>query len=152
MSADPGETVVEGEVERVTFESPTSSFRVLKLAVEGRSERLAVVGTFPPVGVGARLRIRGRLVTDKKHGEQLQVMHVTELAPSTLVGIERYLGSGLIKGVGETYAKRIVTAFGLDTLRVLDEQPERLREVGGLGRSGSRGSSPRGRSSARSAR
>jgi exodeoxyribonuclease V alpha subunit len=133
VTAESGETVVEGEVERVTFESAASSFRVVKLAIEGRKERLAVVGTFPPVGVGARLRVRGRMVTDKKHGEQLQATHVTEMTPSTLVGIERYLGSGLIKGVGETYAKRIVATFGLDTLRVLDDQPERLREVSGLG-------------------
>jgi exodeoxyribonuclease V alpha subunit len=131
---ESGEIVVEGEVERVTFESATSSFRVVKLAVEGRRERLAVVGQFPPIGVGARVRARGRIVSDPKHGEQLQASSVTELAPSTLVGVERYLGSGIVKGIGEAYAKRIVAAFGMDTLRVLDETPERLREVEGLGK------------------
>jgi exodeoxyribonuclease V alpha subunit len=130
---EPGEVVIEGEVERVTFESATSSFRVVKLAVDGRKERLAVVGSFPPVAAGSRLRVRGLLVNDKKHGEQLQAKSVSVLSPSTLVGIERYLGSGMIKGVGETYARRIVATFGLDTLRVLDDQPERLAEVGGLG-------------------
>ena len=105
----------------------------MKVAVAGRSERLAVVGTFPRVPVGARVRVRGTIVHDKKHGEQLRAESVTELAPSTLVGIERYLGSGMIKGIGEAYAKKIVAAFGLDTLRVLDEQPDRLREVEGLG-------------------
>ncbi len=132
-SADSGEIVVEGEVERVTFESATSSFRVVKIAVEGRSGRLAVVGQFPPLAVGARVRARGRIVTDAKHGEQLQASSVTELGPETLAGVERYLGSGIVKGIGEAYAKRIVAAFGMDTLRVLDETPERLAEVEGLG-------------------
>src|SRR5262249_27484680 len=123
--AEP-EIVVEGEVERVTFESPTTSFRVLKVAVDGRRGRLAGGGACPPVAVGARVRVRGHIVNDKKHGEQLQAQTVTELTPSTLVGIERYLGSGMIKGVGETFARRIVATFGLETLRVLDEEPHRL--------------------------
>jgi exodeoxyribonuclease V alpha subunit len=130
---ESGEIVVEGEVERVTFESATSSFRVVKVAVDGRAERLAVVGQFPPLAVGARIRARGRMVSDAKHGEQLQATSVTELAPSTLVGVERYLGSGIVKGIGEAYAKRIVAAFGMETLRVLDETPARLAEVEGLG-------------------
>ena len=127
------EIVVEGEVERVTFESATSSFRVVKVAVEGRSERLAVVGQYPSVAVGTRVRVRGRMVTDAKHGEQLQAASVLELAPSTLAGVERYLASGIVKGIGEAYAKRIVAAFGMETLRVLDETPERLAAVQGLG-------------------
>src|SRR6476620_8575503 len=112
--ADPREVVVEGEVERITFENVDTGFRVVKIAVAGKVERLAVVGSFPSVGVGARLRVRGSMVTDKKHGEQLRAESVTELAPSTLVGIERYLGSGMIKGVGQRYAQRIVATFGLD--------------------------------------
>ncbi|HEY8090821.1 MAG TPA: ATP-dependent RecD-like DNA helicase, partial [Polyangiaceae bacterium] len=94
------ETVVEGVVERVTFESAESSFRVLKVAVTGRSDRLAVVGTFPPMPPGARIRVRGHIELDKKHGEQLRVESLVELAPDTLAGLEKYLASGLIKGVG----------------------------------------------------
>ena len=71
---------------------------------------------------------------DRSHGEQLRATSVTELAPTTLSGIEKYLGSGLIKGIGEVTAQRIVEKFGLDTLKVLDEEPHRLREVSGLGR------------------
>lgn len=127
------ETVIEGVVERITFESAESSFRVLKVAVKGRVDRLAVVGTFPPMALGARVRVRGQIEQDKKHGEQLRVESLIELAPDTLAGLERYLASGLIKGVGPKIAQRIVTAFGLDALRVLDEQPERLRDVEGLG-------------------
>ncbi len=133
MATPPGEIIVEGDVERVTFESAESAFRVVKIAVEGRADKVTVVGSFAPVAVGARVRVRGVLVNDKRHGEQLRAESVTELAPATLAGIEKYLGSGMIKGVGEAYAKRIVQAFGLDTLRVLDETPERLHEVAGLG-------------------
>jgi exodeoxyribonuclease V alpha subunit len=127
------ETVVEGIVERVTFESATSSFRVIKLAVAGRADRLAVVGSFPSMPIGARVRVRGTLETDKRHGEQLRALSLIELAPNTLKGLEKYLASGLIKGVGPKLAQRIVATFALDALRVLDEEPERLREVEGLG-------------------
>jgi len=87
----------------------------------------------PPVQEGAHIRVRGRLEIDRTHGEQLRVESVLELVPDTLVGLERYLGSGLVKGVGPKLAHRIVEALGLETLRVLDETPERLREVAGLG-------------------
>jgi len=125
---------IEGEVTRITFQSAESGFRVVKVAVEGRAEPLAVVGTFPALAVGSRVRLRGTLVQDKRHGEQLRAESVTEIAPSTLAGVEKYLGSGAIRGIGEGFAKRIVAAFGLETLRVLDEQPGRLSEVEGLGR------------------
>ncbi len=127
------ETVVEGIVERVTFESLTSGFRVIKVAVEGRAEHLSVVGTFPPTPVGARVRVRGHVAQDRKHGEQLKVESLIELAPDTLVGLEKYLASGLIKGIGPKLAQRIVATFGMQALQVLDEFPERLSQVGGLG-------------------
>jgi exodeoxyribonuclease V alpha subunit len=127
------ETVVEGIVERITFESAETSFRVLKLAVPGRAERLAVIGTFPPAALGARVRVRGHIEVDRKHGEQLRAESLVELAPDTLAGLERYLASGLIKGVGPKLAQRIVATFGLDSLRVLDEETHRLSEVEGLG-------------------
>jgi exodeoxyribonuclease V alpha subunit len=129
----PNQISVEGVVERITFESPSSSYRVIKLAVPGRPERLAVVGSFPPAPVGARVRVRGLIEQDKKHGEQLRVESLIEIAPDTLAGLEKYLASGLIKGVGPKLAQRIVTTFGLDALRVLEEDVDRLREVEGLG-------------------
>jgi exodeoxyribonuclease V alpha subunit len=129
------EVAIEGEVERVTYENRETGFRVVKVAVPGRKDRIAVVGVFPRVAVGARVRARGTLELDKNHGEQLRATSVTEVAPTTLAGIEKYLGSGLIKGIGQVMAARIVARFGLDTLKVLDDQPQRLREVQGLGAS-----------------
>jgi exodeoxyribonuclease V alpha subunit len=79
------------------------------------------------------VRVRGRLEVDHKHGEQLRVASLIELAPDTLAGLEKYLASGLIKGVGPKLAQRLVATFGLDSLRVLDEEPHRLGEVEGLG-------------------
>src|ERR1019366_1706466 len=85
------------------------------------------------MALGARIRVRGQIVVDRKHGEQLRVESVIELAPDTLAGLEKYLASGLIKGVGPKLAQRIVGAFGLDSLKVLDEEAHRLAEVEGLG-------------------
>jgi exodeoxyribonuclease V alpha subunit len=127
------EIAVEGEVAVVTYENTESGFRVVKLDVPGRRERVTVVGLFPRVGVGARLRVRGSTEMTRDYGEQIRATSVTELAPTTLAGIERYLGSGLIKGIGAATAQRVVKQFGLETLKVLEEEPHRLRQVPGLG-------------------
>lgn len=129
-----GETTIEGDVERVTFENAETGFRVVRVAVAGRAQPLALVGVFPRLSPGGRVRARGVLEVDARHGEQLRVDTVTELLPETVAGIERYLASGLLKGVGAKTAQRIVERFGLDTLRVLDEAPHRLAEIDGLGR------------------
>src|SRR4051812_41054212 len=118
---------------RVTFESESSGFRVLRVAVEGRPQPETWVGVFPAVPPGTRVRATGRYERDPKHGEQLKVDTMLTLAPSTLEGIERYLGSGMVEGIGPAFAKRIVAAFGMETLEVLDKDPDRLAEVPGLG-------------------
>ena len=131
--APASELHVEGVVERVTYESAESSFRVVRVTSDS-GEALTIVGTFQRVSPGARVRVRGTKIVDPKHGEQIRALNVTELMPTTLVGIRRYLGSGLIKGIGEGYANKIVDTFGLETLRVLDEEPERLALVPGRGK------------------
>ena len=136
--ADAAELTVEGTVERITFESPSTGFRVLKVRLEGAEAdkmgaRVAVVGSFPPVATGARVRVRGRRVVDKKHGEQIVADSVMEVAPTTTKGLERYLGAGVVKGVSPKTAERIVAHFGLDALKVLDEEPWKLAQVDGLG-------------------
>jgi exodeoxyribonuclease V alpha subunit len=125
-----------GEVERVTFENEETGFRVLRvgsLEGAGRREVIAVVGVFQAVGPGARVRVTGDFVVDQRHGEQFRTESLVELGPSTLGGLEKYLGSGLIPGIGPGFAKRIVASFGMETLAVLDKEPDRLREVPGLG-------------------
>jgi exodeoxyribonuclease V alpha subunit len=128
---------VSGEVERVTYENEETGFRVLRVgSLEGEGARpgpVAVVGVFQAVGPGTRVRITGSYVSDPRHGEQLKVEALVPIAPSTLEGLTRYLGSGLVTGVGPAFAKRIVDKFGLQSLDVLDRQPERLSEVPGIG-------------------
>ena len=126
-----------GEVERITYESDATGFRVLKLkALEGPAGArgsVTVVGMLPPVGSGVRVRVTGDFRQDPKRGEQFRADTLVTLAPETLVGLERYLGSGLIPGIGPAFAKRIVSAFGMDSLTMLDHEPERLRLIPGMG-------------------
>jgi exodeoxyribonuclease V alpha subunit len=129
--------VLSGEVERVTYENEETGFRVLRVgSLEGEGARpgsVPVVGTFQAIGPGTRVRITGDFVVDARHGEQFRADGLVPLLPSTLEGLTRYLGSGLIPGVGPAFARRIVDAFGLESLEVLDHRPERLREVPGMG-------------------
>lgn len=125
---------LEGEVLRTTYESETSGFRIVRLGVVGRDEPVTLVGVFPRVYSGVSLRATGVWEKDPTHGEQLRVSGVTVLEPKTALGLEKYLGSGVVPGIGPSFAKRIVDVFGQDTLRVLDEAPERLLEVPGLGK------------------
>jgi exodeoxyribonuclease V alpha subunit len=128
-----GPVTVEGEVVRVTFENDETGFRVLRVEVAGRAQPEAWVGVFPAAPPGTRVRATGRYEKDARHGDQLKVETLLTVAPATLAGIERYLGSGMVPGIGPAFAKRIVEAFGMETLEVLDRAPERLAEVAGLG-------------------
>ncbi|MDI1482623.1 ATP-dependent RecD-like DNA helicase [Polyangium sp. y55x31] len=128
-----GTVTLEGEVVRVTYENDQTGFRVVKVAIDGHEAPLPWVGRFQPVAPGTRVRATGRYERDGRHGDQLRVETLLEIAPQTLQGLEKYLGSGMVHGVGPVFAKRIVEAFGEDALRVLDEEPERLGEVPGLG-------------------
>ena len=130
----PGELVsVEGEVVKVTFENEETGFRVLRVEREGKSSPEPWVGVMPSAPPGTRVRATGRYETDSKHGEQLRVETLLAVMPATTAGVEKYLGSGVIPGVGPAYAKRIVEVFGDRTLTVLDQEPERMRDVPGLG-------------------
>lgn len=126
-----------GEVERITYESEATGFRVLKVGSlegpAGKRSSVTVVGMLPPVGSGTRVRVTGDFRQDPKHGEQFRAETLVTLAPETLVGLERYLGSGLIPGIGPAFAKRIVSAFGMGSLAMLDHEPDRLKLIPGMG-------------------
>jgi len=129
-AADPLEVTFEAEVLRVTFERDDSAFRVVKVSIAGRKEPVSIIGHFPKVAAGAVIRVRGVPEVDKKHGEQVRALAVTELAPRTLKGLSRYLGSGIVKGVGPRTAQKLVDEFGMKTLEILDEHPEDLIKAG----------------------
>jgi exodeoxyribonuclease V alpha subunit len=128
--------VVHGTLERITFQNPETHFTVGRLRIDGRRDLVAIVGTLVAVEVGEALRCEGRWETWKRDGReepQFRVEAYTAITPETAIGIERYLGSGLVHGVGPALAKRIVEHFGDRTLAVLADEPWKLRQVEGIG-------------------
>ena len=124
---------LEGNVERVTYYSEDTGYTVLRLDVSGRPDLVTVVGNLPEVQPGERLRIEGDWTTHPQYGRQFKALSCEQILPATAEGIRRYLGSGLIRGVGPVTAKKIVDSFGADALTVLDSEPQRLLEVPGVG-------------------
>lgn len=127
------EVSVEGTIERFTFRNPDSGWAVLRLAEEATGKVVTAVGPMAQLKEGQRLRIRGEVDTHPKFGEQVKVDTFEAVAPSSIAGIEAYLASGLVKGIGPATATKIVEVFGDRTLEVIEEDPEQLREVKGLG-------------------
>lgn len=128
----PPTAQLEGIVERLTFHSTESGYTVARIQAKGERELITIVGSFPQIEPGQTLRFLGEWRTHPKYGDQFQVSQYQELKPATLTGIEKYLGSGLIKGVGPVTARRIVAHFGLETLEVIEHQIDRLAEVPGI--------------------
>ena len=133
-NSDSGTSTVEGVVSRVVFSSAASSWTVLRLTLsDTRSTTVTAVGPLYGVQPGESLRLRGNWEENRRFGRQFRVASYLALQPNTLVGIERYLGSGLIPGIGPGLAGRLVARFGLDTLEVVENDPTRLSEVDGIG-------------------
>ncbi|MFI6317174.1 ATP-dependent RecD-like DNA helicase [Nonomuraea sp. NPDC050556] len=130
----PPASVLEGVLERVTFQSEENGYTIARLATARASdELLTVVGPLLGAQVGESLRLTGRWSSHPRYGRQFEVWSYTTVLPATIQGIRRYLGSGLIKGIGPKMAERIVDHFGTDTLEIIETAPERLVEVPGLG-------------------
>ncbi len=125
--------VFECTVEDVTFRNETNGWTVLRVKLDGEKSRLAAVGVMPFTMAGEHVRLTGDWVEHPEFGKQLKVTACESIAPTTKSGIEKYLGSGLIKGIGPATAKLIVQHFGVNTLEVLTEEPERLVEISGIG-------------------
>src|SRR5450631_4665155 len=130
MSALPPATEYErvaGLVERVTFHNSDNGFCVLRLLVKGERELVTLVGHTPAVSPGEYASASGNWVSDREHGKQFRAVFVKIAPPNTLAGIERYLGSGMVKGIGPDYARRLVGAFDTAVFEVIERTPERLR-------------------------
>lgn len=123
-----------GVVERVVFHNEENGFTVLRLAVRGRRELLTVVGHAPVPRPGEFLQAEGAWKHDRAHGLQFEAASMQAVTPTTIEGIEKYLSSGLIKGIGPHLAKKLVEAFGTRVFDVVEREPGRLRTVGGIGR------------------
>ncbi|HYU16457.1 MAG TPA: ATP-dependent RecD-like DNA helicase [Candidatus Acidoferrum sp.] len=126
-------TVLEGTLQRIVFHNPTTQWTVARLEVGGGGPLVTVVGSLLGVSVGTPVVLRGAWQDDRRFGRQFRVASYHTKSPETLLGIERYLGSGMIPGVGPELAKRLVEHFQLDTLEVIGREPGRLIEVDGIG-------------------
>lgn len=122
-----------GTVENVVFHSDDSGYTVCSLHIQGQRDNVTIVGNCPAVWVGETVTARGKWVRHKQHGYQFQADAMTCVPPTSAKGIQRYLASGMIRGIGKINAERIVETFGKDTLRIIEKESQRLEEVEGIG-------------------
>jgi exodeoxyribonuclease V alpha subunit len=134
MSAHPGGAIsVEGVIDKIVYENVESGFLVGRL-LTGDGSALTFIGNLAAVSAGETVRLRGHWVDNLKFGRQFKLSSYEIIQPTSREGIQRYLGSGLIDGIGPVYAKRIVDHFGLQSLKIIADSPERLKEVPGIGK------------------
>jgi len=131
--ADAPAERLQGAVERVTFHSEKSGFCVLRVKVRGQRDLVSVVGTAAAVTAGEYVECEGVWTNDRQHGLQFKAQQLRVVPPSTLEGIEKYLGSGMVKGIGPHFARKLVRAFGETVFDVIEQSPERLLELEGIG-------------------
>ena len=124
----------KGSIERVTYHNPENGYTIARLAVEGERDLVTIVGAIASIQEGESVEVEGEWANHPKYGKQFKVENYKQVYTSTLEGIQKYLGSGLIKGVGAVSAKRIVAHFGAETLDIIDADPQRLAEVPRLGK------------------
>jgi exodeoxyribonuclease V alpha subunit len=126
---------LEGVVEQIVYVNEENHYTVARLVPEGRGrvEPVTIVGSLAAINAGETVRAQGRWINHKQFGRQFVVEKFESVLPRTVIGIKKYLGSGLIKGIGETFADRIVDKFGAQTLEIIDQFSARLREVDGIG-------------------
>lgn len=135
-SVNPSNSATEtisGVIERVTFHSEESGFCVLKVKTKEQRDLVTIVGSSMTVTPGEFVDAVGHWITNREYGLQFQAQELRLILPSTLAGIEKYLGSGLVKGVGPHFAKVLVKAFGADVFNVIEKNPEKLFELSGIG-------------------
>lgn len=126
-------TELQGQLERITYHNEDNHYTIARLRVQGQRDLVTVVGNLVTVAPGEVLRLKGSWEIHPKYGEQFKILSYESVVPATVKGIERYLGSGLIKGIGPIMAKRLVEKFGEETLVVIETKSERLEEVEGIG-------------------
>ena len=130
---DQDETTLEGTIERVVYADSETGYAVVRLRAKNQMRLATAVGNLGSIGPGERVRMTGQWVSDSRYGRQFRVESYLAMVPSTLEGIERYLGSGMIKGIGPVFARRLVQEFGLETLDIIEKNPEKIGDVEGIG-------------------
>ena len=132
--SEPINEVLAGSVERVTFNNPANGFCVLRIKARGHRELVTVVGHAAEISAGEWITVSGQWHNDREHGLQFKAAFLRASAPTTAEGIEKYLGSGMIRGIGPIYAAKLVGVFGAEVFEVIEQAPERLLEVPGIGK------------------
>jgi exodeoxyribonuclease V alpha subunit len=125
--------VLAGSIERVTFHSAESGFCVLRIKARGHRELVTVVGHAAEISAGEWVTVSGSWVNSREHGQQFKASFLKASAPTSAEGIQKYLGSGMIRGIGPIYASKLVDAFGAQVFEVIEQEPERLKQVPGIG-------------------
>src|SRR5438067_3427339 len=129
-----GGAVLDGVLERVTFANPETGYTIARIAPErGGADLITAVGPLLGAQIGEFLRLRGHWSSHPRYGRQFEVHSYATVVPAAAAGSQKYLGSGLIKGIGPVMAERMVAHFGTDIMHVIDDEPARLVEVDGLG-------------------
>src|ERR1700741_1251548 len=121
--------VLAGLVERVTFHNEEDGFSVLRVKARGQRDLTTAPGAAAPIPAGEFVQASGTWVNDRTHGVQFRASFLKAAAPTTIEGIEKYLGSGMIRGIGSIYAKKLVRAFDDAVFDIIEQEPSRLREV-----------------------
>ena len=121
-----------GTIDQIVYYSPDTGYTVCRFSLED-GERVTIVGSFPPLNVGEVLKVSGAWEMNPRFGRQFRVTSYTPVLPATVTGVEKFLASGLIRGIGPALAGRIVAAFGDETLEVLEKSPKKLGRVEGIG-------------------
>jgi exodeoxyribonuclease V alpha subunit len=124
---------LSGLIERVTFFNDENGFAVLKVKAKGHRDQVTVVGSLPSVSAGEWVTAQGRWIQDREFGLQFRAEMLASTAPNTKEGIEKYLGSGMVRGIGPVYAKKLVEKFGEQIFDIIETQSARLEELDGIG-------------------
>ena len=125
---------LSGMVERITYHNSENGFCVLRIKVKGHKDLVTLTGNVPSISVGEYVKCSGIWHNDRNHGKQFKAAFLKSLPPDTLEGIEKYLGSGLIKGIGAHFAKKLITAFGDRVFTIIEDRPDLLSSVDGIGK------------------
>jgi exodeoxyribonuclease V alpha subunit len=136
LQTQPSTPIVEslsGLIERVTFHNEDTGFAVLKVKAKGHRDLVTVVGSLASVSPGEWINAQGRWFQDREFGQQFRAEMLTSTAPTTREGIEKYLGSGMVKGIGPVYAKKLVEQFGETIFDIIEKESARLEDMAGIG-------------------
>ncbi|WP_334473086.1 SF1B family DNA helicase RecD2 [Arsenophonus sp. PmNCSU2021_1] len=125
---------LEGVVERVSFHSEVSGFFVIRAKVSGHKDLITVTGNTASISAGEYIECMGIWLNDVNYGLQFKTHHIKTIVPTTLEGMEKYLGSGMVKGIGPVFAKQLIKSFGADVFNVIEHHPDKLLEVEGIGK------------------